>query len=250
MRIKTTMKRMLVLASAILLIFCFIACGEPSAATGVHSDNATTAVPVTVQEADAPQPTAEAASPQQTVETEQQRIESTESPESTEPIQQPPQPQRDTLVIVFSATGTTKRVAELIAGITDADLYEILAAEPYSDADLNWNDRNSRTTKEMNDPNARPEIGSEDISLAGYTTVYIGYPIWWGDAPRIMSTFVEAHDFDGITVIPFCTSASSGIGRSGKNLAAQAGSGTWLDGKRFSGSVTEAELKNWIDSMN
>ena len=250
MNIKT-MKKVLALASALLLALCFAACGEPSAATEVRSDNATTAVPVTVQETDAPQPTAEAASPQQTVETEvQQPTDATDSPESNGPVQQPAQQQKDTLVIVFSATGTTKRVAELIAGITDADLYEILAAEPYSDADLNWNDRNSRTTKEMNDPSARPEIGSEDVSLAGYTTVYIGYPIWWGDAPRIMSTFVEAHDFDGVTVIPFCTSASSGIGRSGKNLAAQAGSGIWLDGKRFSGSVTEAELKNWIDSLN
>ena len=156
---------------------------------------------------------------------------------------------KDTLVIVFSATGTTTGVAEKIASITDADLYEILAAKAYSSADLNWNDKNSRTSIEMNDPNARPEIGSEDISLSGYTTVFIGYPIWWGDAPRIMSTFVESHDFDGITVVPFCTSSSSGIGRSGKNLAEQAKSGTWLDGKRFPGSVKEADLQSWIESL-
>ena len=175
--------------------------------------------------------------------------ESTEGQTSEESPSESQASGKDTLVIVFSATGTTKGVAEKIASITDADLYEILAAEPYSSADLNWNDKNSRTTIEMNDPNARPEIGSEDISLEGYKTIYIGYPIWWGDAPRIMSTFVESHNFDGITVIPFCTSSSSGIGRSGKNLSEQAGSGNWLDGKRFPGSVTEADLQSWIESL-
>ena len=102
---------------------------------------------------------------------------------------------------------------------------------------------------EMNDPDARPEIGSETISLEGYSTLYIGYPIWRGEAPRIMSTFVESYDFDCITVIPFCTSGSSGMGESGDNLAQLAGSGTWLAGERFSGSVSEEELKEWIESV-
>ena len=87
------------------------------------------------------------------------------------------------------------------------------------------------------------------FSFDGYKTVYIGYPIWWGDAPRIMSTFVESHSFENLTVIPFCTSGSSGIGRSGSNLASQAKSGRWLDGRRFSGSVSEAELQSWIDGL-
>ncbi len=155
----------------------------------------------------------------------------------------------DVLVAYFSATGTTKGVAEKIAAVTGGDLYEIVPAEPYSDADLNWNDRNSRSTKEQNDKNARPEIGSNDISLEGYTTVYLGFPIWWGEEPRIMDTFVEKYSFEGITVIPFCTSASSGIGHSGPNMEALAGSGTWLDGKRFSGSVSEADLKSWIEGL-
>ena len=114
-----------------------------------------------------------------------------------------------TLVVYFSATGTTKGVAEKIAAITGADTYEIKAAQKYTDADLNWNDSNSRSTKEQNDSSVRPEIGSEAISLDGYTTIYIGYPIWWGEEPRIMDTFVESHSFDGITMIPFCTSSSS-----------------------------------------
>ena len=112
----------------------------------------------------------------------------------------------DILVAYFSATGTTKGVAERIAAVTGGDLYEILAADPYTDDDLNYNDKSSRSTSEQNDKNARPEIGSEDISLEGYTTLYLGFPIWWGEEPRILDTFVEKYSFEGITVIPFCTS--------------------------------------------
>ena len=160
-----------------------------------------------------------------------------------------PSAHSDVLVAYFSATGTTKGVAEKIASLTGGTLYEILAAEPYSSDDLNYNDSSSRSTKEQNDKNARPGIGSEDISLEGYTTVYLGFPIWWGEEPRILDTFVGKYSFDGITVIPFCTSGSSGIGHSGANMEALAGSGTWLEGKRFSGNVSEADLQSWIDSM-
>ena len=144
-----------------------------------------------------------------------------------------------TLVVYFSATGTTKGVAEKIAAITGADTYEIKAAQKYTDADLNWNDSNSRSTKEQNDSSVRPKIGSEAI----------GYPIWWGEEPRIMDTFVESHSFDGITMIPFCTSSSSGIGRSGQNLADNAGTGTWLDGKRFGAGASEDEIRSWIEGL-
>ena len=155
----------------------------------------------------------------------------------------------DVLVAYFSATGITKGVAEKIASVTGGDLYEILAAEPYTSDDLNYNDSSSRSTKEQNDKNVRPEIGSEDISLEGYTTIYLGFPIWWGEEPRILDTFVEKYSFEGITVIPFCTSGSSGIGRSGPNMEALAGTGTWLEGKRFSGNVSEADLLSWIGGM-
>lgn len=157
---------------------------------------------------------------------------------------------KETLVVYFSATGTTRAVAEQIAAITDAELYEIKAAQPYTEADLNWHDSGSRTSMEQNDKNARPEIGSEAISLEGYTTIYIGYPIWWGEEPRILDSFVEAYDFDGITLIPFCTSSSSGIGRSGQNLADNAGSGTWLEGRRFGAGPSEDALREWIESLN
>ena len=151
----------------------------------------------------------------------------------------------EVLVVYFSATGTTKGVAERIAAVTGGDLYEIVPAEPYTDADLNWNDRSSRSTKEQNDKSARPAIGSDTLDLTGYKTIFIGFPIWWGEEPRIMDTFAESYDFTGITLIPFCTSGGSGIGRSGPNMEALAGSGTWLEGRRFSGSVSESELREW-----
>ena len=155
-----------------------------------------------------------------------------------------------TLVVYFSATGTTRGVAEKIAAITGGDLYEIEAAQPYTEEDRNWHDDNSRTTHEQNDPSFRPEIGSELPSLEGYDTVYLGFPIWWGQEPRIMDPLVAPCDFDGITVIPCCTSGSSGIGSSGKNLEANAGSGTWLSGERFGGGVSEDELRAWIGSLH
>ena len=155
----------------------------------------------------------------------------------------------EVLVAYFSATGTTNKVAEKIASITGGDLYEIVPAEPYTTEDLNYNDRSSRSTKEQNDKSARPAIGSEDVSLTGYTTIYLGFPIWWGEEPRILDTFVEKYSFEGITVIPFCTSGSSGIGRSGPNMKALAGTGNWLDGKRFGANVSEADLKSWIDGL-
>ncbi|MBR0384668.1 MAG: flavodoxin [Eubacteriaceae bacterium] len=153
------------------------------------------------------------------------------------------------LVAYFSATGTTKGVAEKIASVTGGTLYEIVPAEPYSESDLNYNDNNSRSTKEQNDKNARPAIGGDSLDLKGYTTVYLGFPIWWGEEPRIMDTFVEKYDFNGITVIPFCTSGGSGIENSGENLKNLAGGGTWLGGQRFSGDVSEADLKSWIGGL-
>lgn len=170
--------------------------------------------------------------------------EQTEAPESEEGSSG-----SETLVVYFSATGKTKGVAEKIASITGADTYEIKAAQEYTDADLDWNDSDSRSTHEQNDPDARPEIGSDPVSLDGYKTIYIGYPIWWGEEPRIMDTFVESYDFGGITMIPFCTSGGSGIGRSGQNLEGNAGSGNWLEGDRLDSSISEDELKTWVEGL-
>ncbi len=154
----------------------------------------------------------------------------------------------DILVVYFSATGTTKGVAERIASMENADLYEITAAQPYTSEDLDYGDSNSRTTLEQNDKNVRPEISSDKLDLTGYTTIYIGYPIWWGEEPRIMDTFVESYDFGNITMIPFCTSGGSGIGRSGSNLAENAGSGSWQSGERLQSSISDEDLADWINS--
>ena len=115
---------------------------------------------------------------------------------------------------------------------------------------MNYSNDDSRTSIEMNDPDCRPEIGGSPLSLDGYQTIYLGYPIWWGEAPRIVSTFVESYDFSGITVIPFCTSGGSDIGNSDDNLREQAGSGNWMDGKRFHANPSQEEVQTWIDELN
>jgi len=160
-----------------------------------------------------------------------------------------------TLALGLAACGGKAESGNAVAGEEAAVENENKAGEPAlteeetTEADLNWHDSDSRTTHEQNDPSFRTEIGSEPVDLAGYATVYLGYPIWWGEEPRIMDTFVETYSFDGITVIPFCTSASSGIGSSGSNLAANAGTGNWLEGRRFSLGTLEEELAAWIEEM-
>ena len=153
-----------------------------------------------------------------------------------------------TLVIYFSQTGTTKGIAEQIAKITGGDLYEISAAKPYVESDLDYNNDNSRATKEQNDKSVRPEIADDTVILDDYSTIYLGYPIWWGQAPRIMDTFVESHSFDGKKVIPFCTSGSSDIADSDNYLAGLAKSGDWIEGKRFGANASESEIEDWINS--
>ena len=159
-----------------------------------------------------------------------------------------PAPRSGTLVAYFSATGNTRAVAEKLAALLDADLYEIVPAEPYTEEDLDYGDSQSRTSQEMADPDARPAIAGELPDLTGYTTLYLGYPIWHGEAPRILATFVESCDLTGLTVYPFCTSGSSGISRSAEGLEALAGAGTWLEGARFSSDVSEEELRSWLDA--
>lgn len=155
----------------------------------------------------------------------------------------------DTLVVVFSCTGNTKAVAEHIVSMTGADFYEILPFEPYSEADCDWTDANSRSSIEQNDPDFRPQISGDPISLEGYSIIFIGYPIWFSQAPRIMDTFVESYDFGDAVVIPFCTSGSSGIGQSAEILAEHAGSGRWLEGQRFAGDATEDEIREWLKGI-
>ena len=154
------------------------------------------------------------------------------------------------LVAYFSATGTTKGVAEHIANGLNADIYEIVPEDPYTDADLNYNDNNSRTTIEMNDPNARPAISGSVENMEQYDIIFVGYPIWWGEAPRIVSTFMESYDFSGKTIVPFCTSGGSGIGSSASNLERLTSGATWLDGRRLNGSDSQDTVMEWVDSLD
>ena len=154
------------------------------------------------------------------------------------------------LVAYFSATGTTKGVAEHIANGLNADIYEIVPEDPYTDADLNYNDNNSRTTIEMNDPNARPAIFGSVENMEQYDIIFVGYPIWWGEAPRIVSTFMESYDFSGKTIVPFCTSGGSGIGSSASNLERLTSGATWLDGRRLNGSDSQDTVMEWVNSLD
>ena len=159
------------------------------------------------------------------------------------------EPASHILVVYFSATGTTKGVAEKLAEGLQADLYEIVPEEPYTDDDLNYNNSKSRTSVEMDDPACRPAIAGELPDLTAYDTVFIGYPIWWGDTPRIVSNFVEHVDLTGKTLAVFFTSGSSGLGNSMKHLEEQAGAGKWLDGKRFTGRTTAEEVVSWAKGL-
>lgn len=163
-----------------------------------------------------------------------------------------PAAQGKVLVVYFSATGTTKRVAEMIASATNADIFELTPADPYTSDDLNYNDRNSRVYKEHDDASMRDiKLTADTVeNFAQYDTVYIGYPIWWGEAAWPVNGFVKANDFSGKTVIPFCTSASSGVGDSAKALEELAKGGNWKDGTRFSGSTGSNDIAEWISAGN
>lgn len=235
------------LSIMIILMMTMLACSSATNSSNVIEtkvDNATiTAVETTTIASIEEIETTEADTIEDTTE---DKVEETK--ETTESAEKVATNDNKTLVAYFSATGATKRVAEKIAELENADIYEIVPANPYTSADLNWNDNNSRSTKEMDDKNVRPEIASDDIEVSNYSTIYLGYPIWWGDAPRIMSTFVEKYNFDGINVIPFCTSGGSGIGRSGSNLADLAKTGNWAQGERLNSSADTNSIQNFINN--
>ena len=155
------------------------------------------------------------------------------------------------LVVYYSATGNTETVANYIAEATGGDIFEITPAEPYTDDDLNWSDENSRVTREHADESLRDvELTTTQVeNWDSYDTVFLGYPIWWGIAAWPVDGFVEANDFTGKTVIPFCTSSSSGLGESGDLLAELAASGDWQEGQRFRSSASQEDINEWVDSL-
>ena len=154
------------------------------------------------------------------------------------------------LVAYFSATGNTENIAQHLETVLDADLYEIVPQQPYTSADLNYGSSNSRAEQEINDPNARPAISGSVSNMDDYDVVFIGYPIWWGQAPKIIYTFLESYDFSGKTIVPFCTSASSGIGGSISGIQALAPNANWLSGQRFSGSASLSSVESWLGGLD
>lgn len=155
------------------------------------------------------------------------------------------------LVVYFSAQNHTEAVAEKIASNLDADIFEIIPVDEYTSEDLDWTDDNSRVSREHEDESLRDvELQSTEVSnWDSYDTVLIGYPIWWGIVAWPVDSFVKANDFNGKTVIPFCTSSSSGIGESGELLANEANGGNWLEGYRFNSNPSDSDIDTWTDSL-
>lgn len=219
------MKRTIAILLSLIMIFCLSACGNSAEQSG----NAASENPPDEQMEPSENPPAM----------------EMESSENDVPANQASR----ILVAYFSATNTTEGVAERMAEGLNADLYEIIPQEPYTDADLDYNDKSSRSTIEMNDPDSRPAILGSVENMEQYDIVFIGFPIWWGDAPRIVSTFVESYDFSGKTVIPFCTSGGSGIGSSGSNLEQLTSGAEWLAGKKLGGSDSKDVIMEWVNGL-
>lgn len=180
----------------------------------------------------------------------------TEQPESssTAPAESEPETQPETgktLVVYYSASGNTERVAKDIAEAAGADLFEIVPTEVYTSEDLNWTNPDSRVSREHDDESLRdvPLTTTEVPDWDSYDTVFIGYPIWWGIAAWPVDTFVKNNDFTGKTVIPFATSSSSGMGQSGSLLADMAGTGDWQEGQRFSSGVSSDDVQSWVNGL-
>lgn len=154
------------------------------------------------------------------------------------------------LVAYFSASGVTKRVAETISEVTRGDIYEIKPQVPYTSADLDWRDKNSRSTVEMNDPSSRPAIANSVEDFSNYDTIFLGFPIWWYVAPSIVNTFLESYDFTGKTIVPFATSGGSGFGETEAKLRALLPSNvSWKSGKLLNGNVSKETVSSWVATL-
>ncbi|WP_122643266.1 flavodoxin [Luxibacter massiliensis] len=156
---------------------------------------------------------------------------------------------KKTLVAYFSASGVTAKAAKILAQAAGADLYEIKPKVPYTREDLDWMDKNSRSSVEMNDPASRPEIDGKMENMEEYGTIFVGFPIWWYVAPTIINTFLESYDLSGKTVIPFATSGSSGMGKTNEKLLPSCQGAALLNGKMLNGNLSEASLKNWVEDV-
>ena len=151
-----------------------------------------------------------------------------------------------TLVAYFSASGVTKKTAEKLAAAANADSFEIIPVQPYTDEDLDWTDKKSRSTIEMNDPSSRPAIAEKLENMGGYDIVFVGFPVWWYVEPRIIDTFLESHDFSGKTVVPFATSGGSGLGKTADNFRKILGKNVTVKNGRLLNRASESELRAFV----
>jgi len=234
------MKRTVSLLLSFVMVFVLTACGQSAASE--KQKETQPAVQKTDEQSETSQSGAEAEK-QMNTEVE------TELSESASAKEQKTDVSTKTLVVYFSCTGTTELVAEYVTEILEADIYEIVPENPYTEADLAYY-TNGRADQEQNDPNVRPAISGGVENMDEYDTIILGYPIWHGQAPRIISTFLESYDFSGKMIIPFCTSHSSGIGSSAGNLHALCSeSAEWIDGKRFEGGTSKESIADWIGEI-
>ena len=223
------MKKLTALLLSVVLVLSLAACGSAN------------------------KPASSTTQPETSAPTEQPATEPSES-SSTAPAESEPETQPETgktLVVYYSASGNTERVAKDIAEAAGADLFEIVPAELYTSDDLNWTNPDSRVSREHDDESLRdvPLTTTEVPDWDSYDTVFIGYPIWWGIAAWPVNNFVRGNDFSGKTVIPFATSSSSGMGQSGSLLADMAGTGEWQEGQRFSSGVSSDDVQSWVNGL-
>ncbi len=239
------MRKIVSLLFSFGMIFVLAACGQSAASE--KREEIQSAVQKTDEQPETPQ---NGAAVEQSETEEQTEIEKeTEPLESVSTEEQEADVSTKTLVVYFSCTGTTELVAEYITEILGADSYQIVPEDPYTEADLAYY-TNGRADQEQNDPDARPTISGGVENMDEYDTIILGYPIWHGQAPRIISTFLESYDFSGKMIVPFCTSHSSGIGSSASNLHSLcAESVEWRDGKRFESGVSKESVQKWIEEI-
>lgn len=241
------MRRTVSLLLSFVIIFALVACGQP--VVSERQEEIQPATQKTEEQSETSQNGAEAEAETQETEEQSDAEMETEPSESISTGEQEADVGTKTLVIYFSCTGTTELVAEYVKEILGADIYEIVPENPYTEADLAYY-TNGRADQEQNDPDVRPAISGGVENMDTYDTIILGYPIWHGQAPRIISTFLESYDFSGKTMILFCTSHSSGIGSSASNLHVLCSESVeWLDGKRFEAGVSKESVQNWIGEI-
>lgn len=238
------MKRAFSLLLSLLMAFSLTACGGNGNSS---SSQASSSAP----ESSAVESTSSASEPSSSPESEAPSEALSSSEVSSEASAEDTNSGSSVLVVYYSATGNTAQAAQYIADATGGDLFELEPVEPYTDDDLNWTDDNSRVSQEHADESLRDvELVADTVdNWDQYDTVFIGYPIWWGIAAWPVDGFVEANDFSGKTVIPFCTSSSSGLGQSGQLLADMAGTGDWQEGQRFRSGASQEDVQSWIEEL-